>query len=138
MTTHVGAVRSFALAAQPPFSTVDEDETDQLTVEDSRDSSAVRKPAARQRVGAGYFGALSEPMLAGRDFDDRDQRIQTAGSTAAVLPVILNQSAAHGFFGNSNAVGKRLRDGAQSYEVVGVVRDFKVKAGSASPLFTYR
>jgi predicted permease len=120
-----GTSRSFALAAQPPFSSVDEDETDQLTVEDSRASSAVRKPAAKETVGAGYFGALSEPMLAGRDFEESDQRIQTAGSKGAVLPVILNESAARGFFGISNAVGKRLRDGAQSYDVVGVARDFK-------------
>jgi macrolide transport system ATP-binding/permease protein len=94
-------------------------------VEDSRGSSAVRKPAARQTVGAGYFGALSEPMLAGRDFVDLDQQIRSAGSSTAVLPVILNQSAARAFFGAGTAIGKILRDGAQSYEVVGVVRDFK-------------
>jgi ABC-type antimicrobial peptide transport system permease subunit len=33
--------------------------------------------------------------------------------------------AASGFFGNGNAIGKRVRHDKQSYEVVGVVRDLK-------------
>ncbi len=120
-----GAVRAFALAAQPPFSMLDKDEANQLTAEDSREFSKVRKPASRETVGAGYFAALSEPMLAGRDFEERDQRTQAGTSKAVALPVILNESAARGFFGNGDAIGKRLRDDTQSYEVVGVVRDFK-------------
>jgi putative ABC transport system permease protein len=43
----------------------------------------------------------------------------------AVLPVVLNETAARGFFGNGNALGKHLRDGQQSYEVVGVVHDLQ-------------
>jgi len=37
--------------------------------------------------------------------------------------VVLNESAAHGFFGNANAIGQRVRDDKRVYEVVGVVHD---------------
>jgi ABC-type antimicrobial peptide transport system permease subunit len=76
-----------------------------------------------ETVGAGYFAALNEPMLAGREFDERDQRNRPDGTTA--LPVVLNETASRGFFGNANAIGKRLRDDKQSYEVVGVLHDLK-------------
>jgi predicted permease len=113
--------RSIALAAQPPFST--EIEPVPLTVEDARDSSPVQRKVVKQTVGAGYFATLSEPMLAGRDFEDRDQRGQSDGTKA--LSAVLNESAARGFFGSGNVIGKRLRDDKQSYEVVGVVPDSK-------------
>jgi predicted permease len=124
------ASRSIAFAAQPPFSVVDDEyDARQLTAEDAEHSPRVQLPAIEETVGAGYFAALSEPMLAGREFLDRDQRIEAAGSRTsalpAVLPVVLNETAARGFFGNGNPLGKRLRDDQQSYEVVGVVHDLQ-------------
>ena len=126
-----GTVRRFALAAQPPFSSDEDDDGIQLTAEDSR----VQKSVARETVGAGYFAALNEPILTGREFEEPDQRIQAqriqaqrsqAGErTAATLPAVLNESAARGLFGNDSAIGKIVRDDKQSYEVVGVVRDLK-------------
>jgi predicted permease len=114
-----GAARIAALAAQTPFSIKDEDETIQLTAEDSR----VQISAVEETVGAGYFAALSEPMLAGREFVEFDQRGQADGSKT--LPAILNESAARGFFGNGNAIGELVRDDKQSYEVVGVAHDLR-------------
>ena len=119
-----GKVHSFALAAQPPFAS--DDENIQLTTEDS---SRVQESAARETVGADYFAALNEPMLSGREFDERDQRKQRAESGGVALPAVLNESAARGFFRNGNAIGKRVRDDKQSYEVVGVVRDLKDGTG---------
>jgi macrolide transport system ATP-binding/permease protein len=123
------ASRSIAFAAQPPFTAVDDDDARQLTAEDAEHSPRVQLPAIEVTVGPGYFAALSEPMLAGREFLDRDQRMQSAVSSTstlpAALPVILNETAARGFFGSGNALGKRLRDDQQSYEVVGVVRDLQ-------------
>jgi predicted permease len=120
-----GAVRRFALAKQPPFSIEDEDAALKLTAENSHDASRVQIMAIEDTVGAGYFAALNEPMLAGREFEERDQRNQSGESKAVALPAILNASAARGFFGNGNAIGKRVRDDTQSYEVVGVVPDLK-------------
>jgi len=118
------AVRRFALAAQPPFAS--DDETIQVTTEDS---SRVQMSVAKESVGADYFAALNEPMLAGREFEERDQRRQATGPGSVGLPVILNERAAHGFFGNANAIGKHVRDEKQSYEVVGVIRDLKDGSG---------
>jgi predicted permease len=120
---NAGVARSVTLAAQAPFSIVDEDEGIQLTAEDSRGAARVQMPGIEETVGAGYFAALGEPMLAGREFAELDQRTQPDGSMA--LPAILNESAARGFFGNGNAIGERIRDDKQSYEVVGVVGDLK-------------
>jgi ABC-type antimicrobial peptide transport system permease subunit len=118
-----GPVRSIALAAQAPFSI--EDDTTQLSVEGAGKSSQVQQSVVEETVGAGYFAALSEPMLAGREFEERDQRSQADGSNAFSLPVVLDETAERRLFGNENAIGKRVRDDKQSYEVVGVVRDLK-------------
>ena len=129
-----GPVRSIALAAQAPFSIEDdEDETTQLAAEDSGKSSRVQQSVIEETVGAGYFATLSEPMLAGREFEERDQRSQADGSKtfslsvvlSEVLPVVLTETAERRLFGNENAIGKRVRDDEQSYEVVGVVHDLR-------------
>jgi putative ABC transport system permease protein len=80
---------------------------------------------AEETVGAGYFATLSEPMLAGREFEERDQRGRPDGSKTVSLPAVLNESAERKLFGNQNAIGKRVSDNKQPYEVVGVVRDFR-------------
>ncbi len=118
-------VQSVALATQAPFSVEDEDDAVQFTVEGSSSSSRVQQPAIEETVGAGYFAALNEPMLAGREFDERDQRNKADGPRTSYLPVVLNESAERKLFGDENAIGKHLRDDKQSYEVVGVVHNLK-------------
>lgn len=113
----VGAAGDIAFAAQLPFS--DEDGRIQLSAEGSR----VQKRAVKETVGAGYFAAVSEPMLAGREFNEADQR--NPGDGSKTLPMVLNETAAREFFENGNAIGKHLRSDSQSYEVVGVVPDLK-------------
>jgi predicted permease len=121
------SVRSFALAAQPPFAVADPDDGDfELTALDSH----VQKLVAKETVGAGYFGALNESVLAGREFTELDEKIQSQPTGAVeadrqTLPLILNESTAREFFGKENALGKRLQKGKQSYEVVGLVQDQK-------------
>jgi predicted permease len=121
---NASAVRSVALAAQAPFSMQDDDSAIQLTAENSGKSSPVQQPVIEETVGAGYFAALSEPTLAGREFEERDQRSQDVAKTVS-LPVILNETAEHKIFGNENAIGKHVRDDKRSYEVVGVIRSLK-------------
>jgi putative ABC transport system permease protein len=124
-----GPVRSIALAADEPFSVRDDDEGIPLTVEDSGKTSPLQQSVIEETVGANYFSTLSESMLAGREFDERDQRSQSDGTKAFSLPTVLNESAEHRLFGIENAIGKRVRDQKQSYEVVGVVRDLKTGIG---------
>ena len=118
-------VRSIALAAQAPFSIEDDEDDATPMTADSADSSRVQESVIEETVGAGYFATLSEPMLAGREFEERDQRSQADGSKTFALPVVLNATAERKLFGNENAIGKRVKDGKGSYEVVGVVPDLK-------------
>jgi len=114
------------LAAQAPFSIAGK--TAQLSFStDSHESSQTLKSLAKQIVGAGYFATLSEPMVAGREFGESDQRIEIPSerSKTVPLPVVLNETAARGLFGKENAIGRRLMEDQQSYEVVGVVGDLK-------------
>jgi predicted permease len=157
-----GIVRGFALAAQPPFAIKDDDETIPLTAENSHEISRVQITAVEEPVGAGYFAVLNEPMLAGREFAERDQtsleqpnlvqpslvqpslvqlnsdqrnleqRGQVNGSKT--MPAVLNESAARGFFKTKNPLGEYIRDAKRSYEVVGIVRDMKDGSGFTLPI----
>jgi len=119
------SVRSVALSAQPPFSIADEDSAVEMSAEIAGAASQARESVIEQTVGVGYFAALGEPMLAGREFDRRDHLTESVAPTASVLPLILNETAQRRLFGNQNAIGKRVRDEKQSFEVVGVIRDLK-------------
>ena len=116
-----GVVRSVALAAQAPFSLDDRDT--QVTAEGAPGASRIEMPAVEETVGAGYFAALSEPLLAGREFNEQDQRLEPDGAKA--LPVVLSESAKQRLFGQRNALGQRIADHKRAYVVVGVVRDFE-------------
>jgi ABC-type antimicrobial peptide transport system permease subunit len=121
-------VRSVALAAQPPFSVdIDGDSRVQITAEEPSATSRVQANIIEETVGAGYFAALNEPVVAGREFTDMDDRIQPEPSKA--LPVLVNESAAHALFQNGNAIGQHLHDDKQSYEVVGVVPEIRDGSG---------
>jgi len=130
------AVTSFALAAQPPYIPGDDGDF-QLTVDDAHTASPVQKAVFRETVGAGFFAVLNQPMLAGREFDDHDQRLDTdAAPTAGAQPVplVLSQKAARALFASGHAIGKHLRGGRHSYEVVGVVPDMKDAQGMTSAI----
>lgn len=80
-------------------------------------------------VGPRYFETFGTPVVAGREFTFADQ----GGPPVAIV----NESLAHHYFGEANAIGRRFRlvgpsasgiTGAppdQYYEIVGVVRDAK-------------
>ena len=120
----MGSVQSVALAAQAPFSIASG--TAQLTAaKDPHNAAQTLRVVGRETVGAGYFATMSERMLAGREFTERDQRIETSedASNTVPSPAVLNESAARALFGGANAIGQRMTEGKQSYEVVGLVRD---------------
>jgi len=75
-------------------------------------------------ISDGYFRTMNAPLVAGRDFSDRD--------TAASQPVaIVTESFARVFFGGQNPLGKTFQiDEAPGkprpiYEIVGLARDSK-------------
>jgi predicted permease len=123
----VGGVQSVALAAQPPFAI--QDGMTRVTAEDSHGSARVLTAVVEETVSSGYFATLSEPMKAGREFEERDQVSLAAGQKPLSLPVVLNETMVRRLFGSEDAIGRRLRDEKQSYEVVGAVHDLKKGMG---------
>ena len=73
-------------------------------------------------VSPGFFATAGIPVLAGREFAERDRE-------NAPLVALVNHSFAHRFFGGENPIGKRLGDhglaSSSQYEIVGVVGDAK-------------
>jgi putative ABC transport system permease protein len=75
-------------------------------------------------VGAGYFKTMATPMLAGRDFDDRD-------TTNSRKVAIVTEQFARKFFEGRSPVGRvfQIEEGAgverPLYEIVGLVKDAK-------------
>ncbi len=79
------------------------------------------------RVSAGYFRTMGTPMLAGRDFDERD----TPTSPAVA---IVNQEFSKKFYGGENPIGKGFRievgpgEPQPLYQIVGLVKDSKYQS----------
>lgn len=127
-------VQEIAVAEAPPFSPLVASST--LTApSDPGTPGQVVQGIAEQTIGANYFAALSVKLMEGREFDLRDQRIDTSKSKS--LPVILNETAAREFFGNRDPLGRRLLETSRVYEVVGVVKDLPApesETGSGSDI----
>ncbi len=91
-------------------------------------------PIYTNAVAPGHFRTLRIPMLAGRDFSDRDD-------AAAPRVAVVNETLARTFWPGESALGQRLRPlrAGDIIEVVGVVRDTKyVTLGEAPRPFMYR
>ena len=71
-----------------------------------------------QVASSGYFKALEIPLVAGRLFDERD------GQRAPPV-VIVSEAIQKRFFPNESAVGKRVKQGDQAMEIVGVVGNIR-------------
>jgi putative ABC transport system permease protein len=75
-------------------------------------------------VGLDYFQAMRIPLVAGREFTERDDR-------HAPHVIIINQTLARKFFPNENAIGKHMKPGMAAgksdsmSEIVGIVGDVK-------------
>jgi predicted permease len=68
-------------------------------------------------VSSDYFKSLEIPLVAGRDFDDRDR-------PGAPLALVVNEKLAKQYFGTTDVVGKRIGlDDVPDRTIVGVVKD---------------
>jgi predicted permease len=81
-------------------------------------------------ISPGYFKTMGIPIVAGRDFDDRDVASKAGsskGGSSKAGVMIVNETFARHYFGNENPVGRHigLTPGVFDIEIVGVVKDGK-------------
>ncbi len=113
----VGATPSFSLPMEPGFVLP-------ITVEGKSAEEIGAPPEAQYEiVGDDYFDLMGIRRVAGRTFEPSD-------SADAQPVVIINETLAHRFFPDKDAVGKRMKRGAADSEypwrvIVGVVEDVK-------------
>jgi predicted permease len=84
-------------------------------------------------VSPGYFKKMGIPLVAGRDFDDRDVRYEVGDPKADLPPyrvAIVNESYATHYFGDRLPIGRHIGFGTNPgtktpIEIIGVVKDAK-------------
>lgn len=81
----------------------------------------------RNLVSPGYLATLKIPLLAGRDFTDRDMR--TSQRVA-----IVNQTFVKRFLAGGLALGRRFHAFGEDITIVGVARDSKYRALAEPPM----
>jgi predicted permease len=77
------------------------------------------RAGGRTFVAPRYFETMGVPLIAGREFTERDD-------DKAPRVVIIGQSVARHYFGNENPIGRRVAfevDSIADTEIIGVVRD---------------
>ena len=102
-----------------------------MTVQGYQPKPDENSPIWCNSISPGYFKAMGIPILAGRDFNERDEiTVAPPPGSPDFRVAIVNERFARYFFGDSNAIGRRIGFGADPntstpIEIVAVVRDSK-------------
>ncbi len=127
----VPAIKSVAAVTTLPMSTIGSDFTRPFWPEQAGPEGKKVADASIRMATSGYFGTLGLPLVAGREFTDRDD-------AEAPRVVIINQKLARSTWGREDPVGRNLvldyQRGAYPYEVVGVVRDARYDGPRSEPV----
>jgi predicted permease len=115
----IPGVRSAAMTSEPLLAGDEWDSTTMVEGHTAKDGEDMQ--AFMNSMSPGYFETMGIPLLAGRDFDERDWK-------ADAKVAIVNEKFARHFFGNSPAVGRHLGRGSNpktklDIEIIGVVGD---------------
>jgi predicted permease len=78
-------------------------------------------------VGPGYFSTTGIPVIAGRQFDERDR-------DGGALVAIVSQSVATHYFPDRDPIGHRIGDNEFTAEIVGVVGDVRAYSLRDAPV----
>jgi putative ABC transport system permease protein len=86
-----------------------------------------RAAAINHNIAADYFKTWGIPILAGREFDERD-------TADRPLVIMISQSGARKIFGDEDAIGKTLLIGSlsQPAEIIGIVGDVRSRLVNAA------
>ncbi len=104
---------------------------------DGREDDGSIPNAALRSVDENFFASLQIPLLRGRTFESADWNART-------LSVIVDETFAHRFFPDSDAVGQRItlgsEPGGDAYTIIGVVGNVKhsdLAAPNTRPTFYF-
>jgi predicted permease len=135
LTAEIGAIPGVRSVGLATVRILENNESDSwLTIEGYHQKPTAPPVAFMNWVGPGYFATLGVPILAGRDFTDRDTATQQHGDKPTNLVtrvVIVNERFAKRFFGSAgNAIGRHAGYGIDpgtkaDMEIVGVIKDIK-------------
>ena len=81
----------------------------------------IKAESNRSLVSAGYFAVMQTPLITGRDFNDRD-------TPTSPKVAVVNEAFARTILGEPRPLGRVFADGADTFEVVGVVGNTKLYA----------
>jgi putative ABC transport system permease protein len=127
----IPALESVAAVTALPMSAIGSDFARPYWPEHARPDGTAVDEASIRMATPGYFATLGLPVMAGREFTDRDD-------ADAPRVVIINQKLARAAWGTDNPVGRNLmldyQRGAYPYEVVGVVRDARSDGPRSEPV----
>lgn len=85
-------------------------------------------------VSPEYFRAMGIPLLAGRDFTERDDRPPSDASPGwSGVVVIVSRSAAERYWSGDDPTGSRIRIGNAEIEIVGMVDDVRQTTLAETP-----
>jgi predicted permease len=110
-------VESVSIADAAPFT--NSESASNVTVEGYNPADGESMDSDRNSVGPNFFHALAVPLVAGREFTDRD-------APGAPKVAIVNEAFVKRFLHGRNAVGMKMTVGAGhplDIDIVGVVRD---------------
>jgi predicted permease len=114
-TRSLPGVKAASLATDSPVSG-SFDQTD-IVVEGYTPREGERMFANFTYVSKDYFKSLEIPLVAGRDFDDRDR-------IGAPHALVVNEKLAKHYFGTTDVIGKRIgMNNVTDRTIVGVVKD---------------
>ncbi len=105
--------------------------TTSITVEGYQAKSNENSSQWANSISPGYFRTMGIPVIAGRDFTDRDERTAPPAKGERDFHVaIVNERFARHYFGNFNPIGRRIGMGGNPntptpIEIVGLVHDSK-------------
>ncbi len=81
----------------------------------------------RNLVSSGYFALMRIPLVAGRDFQEKDEQNDAPPS------VIVNETFARRFLPGRDPLGHTLRTWRLEWKIVGVAKDIKYQSVNESP-----
>ena len=110
----IPGVEGAAHASTPPLSGSSWDTVVRVT----SSQGEIKAETNRNEVSAGYFRVMQTPLIAGRDFDDRD-------TPSSPKVAVVNETFARRILGEAKPLGRRFIDRTDEFEVVGVVGNSK-------------